>query len=150
MDAEKYFQMAVDQLKEQFKNVDVLNAKINTLLIVCGVFAVFFGSLVSECYYGAGAGLPFIILSMIYLLFSYRVVDWQNAPNVDRITYEVNDSCHETGIINFYKEAIMEISACYAENEEALKQKSNRINKASLLLTIGIIISTVGSVIYLF
>jgi len=145
-DLKEYFQMANEQLKKQFETIDALNTKVSTMLIMCSIFTVFLGGLIFEHSYWAVVGFTFIIIAIGFLLYSYRVVDWQNSPNIERINYNLEKG---TKLLDFYKEVIEKIDECYTKNETALKNKSSKINIASLLLAIGLILSIIGFISYL-
>lgn len=146
-DKEKYYQMAYEQLKQQIATTDVLDSKINTLLVVCGVLIVFLGDLAFKHYYLTSIGLLFIIVAMMILLVAYSIIDWNQGPNIDRILFDLQEG---TDIDEFYINATMASVDFYQMNEILLNKKVKRINKASTFLSIGIATSIIGSAIYLF
>ena len=148
----EYFQIAKEQLDQQRQNMDTLNAKVNTLLVICGVFIVFIGEIVSRSNsildgFLLGLGTPLILTAMIILLISYRVVDWEQGPNVDRVLFDLKQ---ETEIEEFYIIAIESISEWYSLNEKTEQKKSKRINSAGKLLMWGVFINIIGVIIFLF
>ena len=147
VDREKYYQISQEQLRQQLTNDEDLSAKINTLLVVCGVLIAFLGEVASRGFHFVGLGLPLIIAAMGLLLFAYRVIDWKQAPNVDRIFFDLQEG---TDINEFYMDAVEGIAKSYQENEKLINKKTARINRAGFLLMLGVFASIFGSAIYLF
>lgn len=143
MDNDKYYQMAQNVLERQLKTVDSMNTNVNTLLVVNGVLIVFLGDILLKNHWGPSFGLPFIIASLIYLLVSYRIIDWHQVPNIDRIVFDL-----EQGVVidSFYREATKSIADIYIKNEKLLEKKTTRINRAVILLLLGVIASIIGSI----
>ena len=135
MNNEKYYLIAKGRLKKQLEDVDIFKVDINTLLVVCGIFIVFFTELsLTKCYI-LGLGIPFIVVSMGILLFSFRITEWQDSPNPERVFYDLQQ---RTNIDNFYEEATKDIVKCYQENKILLDKKANEINWSNSFLIIGI------------
>ncbi len=147
MNNEKYYSIAKERLKKQLENVDIFKVDINTLLLVCGIFIVFFTELALTKCYILGLGIPFIVVSMGILLFSFRITEWQDSPNPERVFYDLQQ---RTNIDNFYEEATKDIVECYQENKILLDKKANEINWSNAFLIIGIGFTIVGVVIYVF
>lgn len=144
---EKYYLIAKERLKKQLENVDIFNANINTLLVVCGILIAFLGELASRKDYILGIGIPFIIVAMMILLFAFRITDWQDSPNPERVFFDLQQ---RTNIDNFYEEATKDIVECYQENKNLLIKKANRINLSSKFLICGISFTIIGVAIYVF
>jgi len=147
VDKEKYYQISQEQLRRQLSDEEALSAKINTLLVVCGVLIAFLGELASRGFYLAGLGLPFIIIAMALLLVAYRIIDWQQGPNVDRILFDLRE---RKDINEFYAQSVEEIAKLYEHNEKLTDKKTARINRAGFLLMLGVLTSIFGVSIYLF
>ena len=142
IEKEKYYQMAQGQLSRQLSNVDALNAKINTLLIVCGALIVVLGELISRgCYYRIVPGLLFIVGALLLLLYTYRAIEWKQAPNIERI---ISDLKEGTEVCEFYEKAVEAITECYKQNETFEMKKTRRINFAASLLVFGVFASIIG------
>lgn len=144
---EKYYFIAKQRLKNQLDNVDLFKVDINTLLVVCGVLIVFLGNLAITKDYILGIGIPFIIVSLIILLFTFCITDWQDSPNPERILFDLQEG---TNINNFYEEATKDILECYKENKDLLDQKARKINLSNTFLISGVILTIIGVIIYVF
>lgn len=145
MNNEKYYLIAKGRLKKQLENADIFKTDINTLLVVCGILIAFFSelALTKDCI--LGIGVPFIIVSMVILLFSFRITEWQDSPNPERVFYDLQQ---RTNIDNFYEEATKDIVECYQKNKVLLDKKANEINWSNAFLIIGIGFTIVGVIIY--
>jgi len=144
---EEYYRIAEEQIKRQLENVDALNAKVNTLLVVCSVLIVFFGELTSRGFFLAGLGLPFIVIALIFLLIAYTIIDWNQGPNIERVFVEMQE---KTNLHDFYLSAIEGLVDIFKQNEVLIEKKTKRINKARKFIGFGVIITTLGMIIYLF
>ena len=147
MNNEKYYLIAKERLRKQLESADIFKVDINTLLVVCGVLIVFFTELALIKCYILGIGVPFIIVSMVILLFAFRITEWQDSPNPERVFYDLQQ---KTNIDNFYEEATKDIVECYQKNKVLLDKKTNAINWSNGFLIIGIGFTIVGVVIYVF
>lgn len=146
MNNEKYYLIAKERLKKQLENVDIFNKKINTLLVVCGIFIAFLSELALRKDYILGTGVPFIIVAMIILLFAYRIGEWQDSPNPERV---FSDLQQRTNIDNFYEEATKDIVECYQKNKDPLGKKENRINLSIIFLICGISFTIVVVIVHI-
>lgn len=146
MNNEKYYLIAKGRLKKQLENVDIFNKKINTLLVVCGIFIAFLGELALRKEYILGIGVPFIIVAMIILLFAYRTGEWQDSPNPERVFFDLQQ---RTNIDNFYEEATKDIVECYQKNKDPLGKKENRINLSIIFLICGISFTIVVVIVHI-
>jgi hypothetical protein len=145
MNNEKYYLIAKERLRKQLESADIFKVDINTLLVVCGVLIVFFTELALIKCYILGIGVPFIIVSMVILLFAFRITEWQDSPNPERVFYDLQQ---KTNINNFYEEATKDIVECYQKNKVLLDKKTNAINWSNGFLIIGIGFTIVGVIIY--
>lgn len=144
---EKYYLIAKERLKKQLESADIFKVDINTLLVVCGILIAFFSELALTKNYILGIGVPFIIVSMLILLISFRIAEWQDSPNPERVLFDLQQG---TNIDNFYEEAIKDIFECYQKNKDLLDRKANEINLSNTFLICGIILTIIGVVIYVF
>lgn len=144
---ENYYQIAKKRLAKQLETVDNFNTKINTLLVTCSVFVVFLGEVASRKNLLLGIGIPFITIALFVLLVAYRIGDWQDTPNPERVLYDLQQG---TIINDFYAEVTADIVECYKENKILLQKKVKRINLASIFLMLGVGFSIVSVIIYLF
>ena len=146
-DAEKYYEMAQEQLKRQLDNIDVLNTKVNTMLVVTGVLLAI---LTDAVFNGRIFLLPsqlLIFLSVIILMRAYQIRDWHQGPNIKLVAHCTK---YNQGIETFDKEAVDGIENCFNENEGPLDKKVDRLNSASRILFLGIIFTLAGSLLTLF
>jgi len=145
MNNEKYYLIAKERLRKQLESADIFKVDINTLLIVCGILIVFFTELALTKCYILGLGIPFIIVSMGILLFTFRITEWQDSPNPERVFYDLQQ---RTNIDNFYEEWTKDIVECYQKNKALFDKKANEINRSNTFLIIGIGFTIVGVIIY--
>ena len=145
-DAEKYYEMAIGKLNFQFQTIDCLNAKVNTLLVVCGVLLAVLSELVSR-------GMVLMVLpggavlhATFWLAIAYWVRNWQHAPNPDRIKWS---SARNEKIETFFREAIEAVCVAYDENESHIEKKSTRIKRASITLVVALCLFVIGGITYL-
>lgn len=145
-DNEKYYLIAKERLEKQLENVDIFKVDINTLLVVCGILIAFFSELALTKDYILGIGVPFIIVSMVILLFTFRITEWQDSPNPERVFFDLQQ---RTNIDNFYEEATKDIVECYQKNKDLLDKKADEINLSNTFLIVGIILTIIGVIIYI-
>ena len=108
----------------------------------------FMGELASRGFYAIGLlGLPFLIFAMLFLLRAYRIVLWQQGPNIDRILFAVQGRESKEA---FYREAVEAMAQFYRQNETGVERKSDRIDLASRFIVAGSIGGALGAIIYLF
>jgi uncharacterized membrane protein YidH (DUF202 family) len=146
MNNEKYYLIAKERLRKQLETVDIFKVDINTLLVVCGILIAFFSELALTKDYILGIGVPFIIVSMGILLFSFRITEWQDSPNPERVFFDLQ---RKTNIDNFYEEATKDIVECYKENKILLDKKADEINLSNIFLIVGISLTIVGVIIHI-
>lgn len=133
------------RLAQQLHDVDALNAKVNTLLVVSAALALLFaGFTVNSWPYIGGAGLVGVIPAFIVLLAAYRVHDWHNAPPINWLRWHEK---HDTSLEEIACEALENIESCYDDNHLLIQAKSKRINDSSCLLLLGIIAALVTTFI---
>jgi len=139
---------ADEKWRQQWADIDNLYSKVNVFLGACGILVVLFGALLVNKMWLAGlAGSIFTVVAFSILLSAYKPIDWQIAPNIERLIEHLDCG---SKIEQLLEDGIRAAEEAYLKNEKQMDQIAAKINCASILIMIALFASLAGLIMGLF